>query len=79
MRRSRPRQHGPAEKIIARFGGLTATARALGHRNPTTVQGWINRGFVPARQQRPVLAAAQAHGLDITPADFIDNAARAAE
>lgn len=59
-----------AERIIEKFGGLTATARALNHLNPTTVQGWKERGFIPARQQPLVLDAARALGLDMTPADF---------
>lgn len=60
----------PAEHIISKFGGLSATARALGHKHPTTVQGWRESGIIPARQQPLVLAAARAQGLDIGPADF---------
>jgi len=39
-----------AEYLIGRFGGALATARTLGHRNPTTVRGWKDRGTVPIRQ-----------------------------
>jgi len=59
-----------AERIIARFGGLTKLARALGHEHPTTVQGWKKRGVIPARQQGKVLDAATANGVALEPADF---------
>jgi D-beta-D-heptose 7-phosphate kinase/D-beta-D-heptose 1-phosphate adenosyltransferase len=64
----------PAQRIIARFGGVTALARALGQRNPTTVQGWKQRGLIPARRQQQVLDAAQALGISLTPRDFFDPA-----
>ena len=60
----------PAKTIIAKFGGLTALARALGHRHPTTVQGWLKSGFVPARQQVLVIEAAKREGIAIEAADF---------
>ena len=60
-----------AEPIIAKFGGLSAMAAALGHRNPSTVQGWKERGIIPARQQPLVLQAARRLGIDLSPADFI--------
>lgn len=61
-----------ADKIIGKFGGLTATAKALGHTNPTTVQGWKKRGFIPARQQNRVMDAAKKAKLDLSPDDFFD-------
>jgi hypothetical protein len=63
------------ERIIERFGGLSALARALGHRHPTTVQGWKQRGIIPARQQQQVLAAAQREGIALNPADLFDDPA----
>ena len=60
----------PAEKIIERFGGIAALARALGHKQPSTVQGWKERGFIPARRQALVLAAARDQYIELTPADF---------
>jgi len=51
-----------AEYLIGRFGSIAETARALGHRNPTTVQGWKERGCVPARQfQRLIEAGSSLH------------------
>jgi len=59
-----------ARIIVARFGGIRSLARVLGHRNPTTVQGWVARGFIPARRQQEVLEAARTAGVALSPADF---------
>ena len=59
------------EQIVERFGGLTKMANELGHRNPTTVQGWRDRGIIPARQLGNVLEAAERKGIPLTPADLI--------
>lgn len=59
-----------AKRIIDRFGGVYPLARALGHRNPTTVQGWLSRGFIPPRQHDPIWQAAQRDGVELAPADF---------
>lgn len=37
----------PAKPIITRLGGIRKTARLLGHRNHTTVQGWWERDRIP--------------------------------
>lgn len=58
-----------AAKIIDAFGGPAAAAVALGL-PLTTVRSWAVSGFVPARQQAPVLAAARAAGIRLGPADF---------
>lgn len=58
------------EKIIERFGGLSEMARALSHRNPTTVQGWRDRKCVPSRHIPTVIEAAKDHGIKLTHADF---------
>ena len=52
-----------AEYLIGRFGGLTATSRALGHNNPTTVQRWKESGVVPSRHLPKLLEA----GLHLDP------------
>ena len=62
-----------AERIIEKFGGLSALARALGHKHVTTVQGWNERGYIPARQQADVLKAAERENIDLTPADFFES------
>ena len=68
-----------AEHIIGKFGSLGALSRALGHRHASTVQGWRERGFIPAPQQLAVLEAARANGIDLTPADFFPAESKAAE
>lgn len=63
-------QISQAKRIIDKFGGIYPLARALGHKNPTTVQGWLVRGFVPPRQHEPVWEAAKREGIDLSLADF---------
>lgn len=58
-----------AEIVIARFGGLTSLARDLGHENPTTVQGWKERGTIPLAHWPAIERAAALRGFtDITAA-----------
>jgi hypothetical protein len=59
-----------AKKIIEKFGGVYPLARALGHKNPTTVQGWLSRGFIPPRQHDPIWEAAKRDGVALSLADF---------
>lgn len=42
-----PDRKKQVEELVRAFGGLTAMSRALGHRHPSTVQGWLTRGAVP--------------------------------
>lgn len=63
-----------ADAIIEKFGGLTGLAKALGHKHPTTVQGWRRRGLIPAQQQAKVLEAARKKGIALGPSDFFDDA-----
>lgn len=57
-------------------GGMSALARELGHKNPTTVQGWKDRGRVPAEHVRAVIAAAAKKNIVLTPDDFLPDAPR---
>lgn len=57
--------------IIASFGGIAKMARTLRHRNPSTVQGWWERGVIPAQQQAVVLEAARSSGIHLEPSDLI--------
>ena len=59
-----------ALNIIQKFGGINACARALGHRNASTVQGWRERGVIPAARQAEILKAARREKIVLTPADF---------
>ncbi len=67
----------PADKVIEAFGGVRATARALGI-NSSSVSRWRmpadRRGLdgrVPSIHQAKILRLARAAGLNITPADLI--------
>lgn len=66
----------PGQRVIDRFGGISATARLMGLM-PSTVQGWWERGRIPAHRQDAVLKAAREAGIDLAPADFFaDSGAR---
>jgi len=71
MQTDRPK---PAKKIITAFGGINKAARAL-DLTASTVQGWWERGFIPAPRQAEVLEKAQELGLDIKESDFFWKAA----
>jgi len=58
-----------ASNIIAKFGGVRATAAALG-RAPSTIQGWKDRGSIPDQEKAVVLDAAKRIGLPVEKADF---------
>ncbi|OYD82521.1 Cro/CI family transcriptional regulator [Azospirillum brasilense] len=58
-----------ADVIIQKFGTQTALAEAVGVRQ-SAVAAWKKRGFIPARQQPAVLAAARNRGIKLTPNDF---------
>lgn len=42
-------------EIIKRLGGIRPVARKLGHRNHTTVQGWLERNRIPEWRKPEVL------------------------
>jgi hypothetical protein len=47
-----------ARTITALFGGILPMSRALGHKNPSTVQGWCQTGVIPVRWKKDVETAA---------------------
>lgn len=53
--------------VIIELGGISAVARALGHKHATTVQGWWDREIIPAQRQRAVLDLARSLGKSIPP------------
>lgn len=69
----------PVPATIKRLGGITALSKKLGHENPSTVQGWNDRGVIPARQMPSVVAVAQAENIDLGLADFVPAAPSAPE
>ncbi|HEB80222.1 MAG TPA: bifunctional diguanylate cyclase/phosphodiesterase, partial [Rhodospirillales bacterium] len=52
--------------LMKKFGGMSAMARALGHKYPTTVQGWKDSGAIPHWRFASVIAAAKAHGVELS-------------
>lgn len=62
----------PAQYVIYIFGGVRATARALG-KHPTTISKWQNhktktgvKGRIPSSAQRLILEVANELNLNIT-------------
>ncbi len=60
-----------ATRIIDRFGGTRALARAI-DRPPSTVQSWKDSGYIPAQHQGAVLEAAKRAAIGLAPADFFE-------
>lgn len=70
-------ENTPANKVIAAFQGVRATARAL-DRNPSSVSRWRKSREdggtdcrVPSNLQEKVLLAAQSRGIALTADDLI--------
>lgn len=62
------------DSVIAAFGSVTELARALGHRNITTVHGWYRSGRIPPWRRLEIAEAAGRHGVPL-PAGFTDSGA----
>lgn len=62
-----------AEIIIERFGGITALSQALGHKHPSTVQGWRDRGIIPVRRQAELLKLAKRMEIPLSPEELISD------
>ena len=67
----------PADRVIAAFQGVRATARALG-RNPSSISRWRKPrdeggtgGRVPSALQSEILDAAKKAGLKLSAEDLI--------
>ena len=67
----------PADRVISAFGGVRATARALG-RNPSSISRWRKPreeggtgGRVPSSLQSEILQGAKSAGLTLTAEDLI--------
>jgi hypothetical protein len=59
-----------AEHIIERLGG-TRKAAAITGVPPSTVQSWKTAGFIPARRQAEIIAAAKLHGINLTADEMV--------
>lgn len=65
----------PAEKLIAKLGGLTATAKLLSTDergfSVSTVQGWKVRGHIPEKYWLRLIGAAGNVGITLLSEDFV--------
>ncbi|MFQ5774296.1 MAG: uroporphyrinogen-III synthase [Kiloniellaceae bacterium] len=61
-----------AHGIIAKFGGIRPMASKLGVA-VSTVQGWRERGSIPAARHGQILAAAEAHGIALDRAELTES------
>jgi hypothetical protein len=62
-----------ASRIIERFGGIAALAKAIDPNfPPTTVQYWGEIGRIPSTRQQIVLDAARKAGIELSPSDFFE-------
>ncbi len=59
-----------AQRIISKFGGQTALAKAL-DRPQTTVQYWARTGTIPAKWHQTIMDAATKASLSLSASDFI--------
>jgi hypothetical protein len=58
---------GVVDALIMAFGSLTKTAKALGHKHPTTVDGWRRSGRIPNWRWPEVIAGAERAGVVLPP------------
>ena len=59
-----------ASRIIAKFGGQSSLARALGIKQ-STVSHWAKTGTVPARWHSKIIQAAADQGLTVEAGDLV--------
>lgn len=59
-----------AEYVIGKFGGAAALSRMLG-KGPSTVQYWRKVGTIPAKWHERILSLARERGIDLSPADLV--------
>lgn len=65
-----PTATSPADVVIAAFGGIRATARAIGVA-PPSITYWRSSGTIPTKRVHEVLAAASNLGIKLTLQDVI--------
>lgn len=59
------------ERIVKRFGGDSAMARALGVKFASLIQGWRERGAIPVRHHALILDKAVELDIRMEREDFI--------
>lgn len=63
-------KRNPAEVVIAEFGGVRATARAVGI-DHAQVCRWRKKGLITATHHATIIAAAKKNGRKITANDLV--------
>ncbi len=58
-----------AQNVIAKFGGQSALADALGTKQ-STVQHWAKTGTIPAKWHNAITQSAVERGLSVSPGEF---------
>lgn len=58
------------DRIIKKFGSQAELARAMKHKNNTTVGHWFKIGYVPTKRIPEVIAAGEILGIKLVPRDF---------
>lgn len=71
---SESQAEGPAQRVIGQFGGIRPMASKLGVA-VSTVQGWRERGTIPAARHGQIVAAAEQHDVTIDRDDLAASAA----
>lgn len=56
----------PTQPILDAFGGMAALAKALGHKNITTVQGWKESGTIPSWRRHEIEQAAERENVSVS-------------
>ncbi len=59
-----------AERIISKFGGISAMTRTMGYDHASRIQGWKERGRIPTDIQPDVMAKAAELGIKLDWPDF---------
>jgi hypothetical protein len=68
---------GYVDAIVQKFDGIRPMATKTGI-PPSTIQGWVNAGVIPARRQAEVMEWAHRLQIPMSPADFFESAGVAA-
>ena len=71
-------QKNAVRKIVALFGGLKKTASALGHKNHSTIYGWVRSGRIPAWREAELQNAIGHLQIEISQEDYSAAFGRAA-
>jgi hypothetical protein len=62
------------DQVINAFGSVTALAKALGHKNVTTVHSWKQTGRSPHWRRDKIIAAAAREKVDLPEAFLAEDA-----